>query len=71
MEQEQLLIQAPQLQEVNLKLRALFKKMFEIRQMQLVVMRDIEEKYKTFEPKQENTIQYPDEDLRSVPSVKA
>jgi len=71
MEQEQLLIQAPQVQDVNLRLRALFKKAFEIRQIQLVVMRDIEEKYKTLELKQENTIEYPDEDLRGLPTVTA
>jgi len=71
MEQEQLLIQAPQVQDVNLRLRALFKKAFEIRQMQLMVMRDIDEKYKTLEPKQENTIEYPDEDLRGLPTVTA
>lgn len=71
MEQEQLLIQAPQVQDVNLRLRALFKKAFEIRQMQLMVMRDIDEKYKTLEPKQENTIEYPDEDLRGLPTITA
>jgi hypothetical protein len=49
MEQLQELLPAKDL-AVNQKLRDLFKRAFEIRQIQLMVMRDIDEKYKSFEP---------------------
>jgi hypothetical protein len=47
MEQEQLLLQRPQIEQINQKLQSLFKKAFEIRQIQIMVMKDVEEKYKT------------------------
>ena len=45
MEQEQLDIPFPQTRDVSERLKSLVKKAFEIRQMQLLVMKDIEEKY--------------------------
>lgn len=57
MEQIQILLPAPQKLDVNLRLRELYKKAFEIRQMQLMMMKDIDNKYNTIEVKPQNTME--------------
>jgi hypothetical protein len=51
-------IQEPQKTDVNLRLRDLFKKSFEIRQIQLQVMKDIDSKYINFDFKPSEQIPY-------------